>query len=1152
MVKTVCLFFYCLLTSQVIGQKDLSLPELSPSSVQNFSNYSSFPSLCFEDAWEDQSGRLWLKVCGATRISSNIHLFQFDGYSFRLIEGALAQLDGNDQFIDLYKNKKVVGFLDDPSKKRLFFYDLYKDQMQFYELEVPGRIAHLKVSERQNIFLTVRLEDKIILYKWESGQLIEEGHFRDRSLIENKTLVDPIQYIHHDENVFWAALGEAGHLLRFDKKNKTQKKILLEEFLEQEQVSSFYKVGSPDHLPVKALVQNENFYVMSNFKKTNNFFKWDQQKNNFKPVENLPSNWNAQNIFNDEIGNVLFLFKDSSKKYQAILQDIKGNRFDYSAFFENIEENIYQIRSSDFKKQVIFCTTRGIVAAKVKASEAIRGFLPDKHIRAMAELPDGRILVNTQYKNQYIINPSNNSSTLLSPPDSCRFAWTRISPDSSENIWTATNDRIYQYNPATNTCFNYPCKSDLIRFFSFINPQEVALINLRQELYFHDLSTQETRPFLEDGKVKAFPGFVNEIIYDPRDFLWVATSKGLFKINLKTGLSEDLRSKALFQSSRFLSMYLDKRGRLWLGTTLHGVYIYDPETGIIKNLNNEDGLPNNTIASIIADEDGDFWVGTYNGISLVSPEGKLITNIYEKDGLTNRENNRYATLKTKDGKLCIGTIKGLNYIDPQKVKERLIGKQDLKIYLNNLRHFDQKLGKDTILEGRLSDIEILNLPASRRFLSIDFSLSNYFKPEENQYAYMLEGIDKDWIDLGNQHFLNLNNLPAGEYRLLVKGSDGRGNWTPQPLVIPIRAEAIFYKQVWFYLLISAIFFAGAFLWITRLRKEVNKATKKIRADKNVIEQQAQREKARAEKMEQQAKQIKIQAQKLSKSLEELQEKNEEILIAQKQLIQQEKLASLGQITAGIAHEIKNPLNFVNNFAEGSIDILKELQEELENNKAQLSEDSFKLILSLINELSQNAFDIQSNGVRVDRIIRSMMDHARGTNSELRPIDLSQLLEDNINLAYHGYRALEPGFNVYIEHENDASIKTINVYPHELGRVFLNLLNNACSAVAQKQKKSDSSYRPLIKVNTYNKKDSVEIRIKDNGPGISNQLKEKIFEPFFTTKKTGLGNTGLGLSISYDIIVNRHEGKLWVVSEPDQFTEFVIILPKKDIEHIANP
>ncbi len=291
----------------------------------------------------------------------------------------------------------------------------------------------------------------------------------------------------------------------------------------------------------------------------------------------------------------------------------------------------------------------------------------------------------------------------------------------------------------------------------------------------------------------------------------------------------------------------------------------------------------------------------------------------------------------------------------------------------------------------------------------------------------------------------------------------------------------------------------------------------------------------------------ISAFEKAKLLQEMKRVNDEIIKTQGQLIVQEKMASLGQLTAGIAHEIKNPLNFVNNFAEGSVELTTELTEELEKQRENLSNKDFDELEEIINDLKQNAHDILDNGKRADSIVRSMMDHARGSKGELRSVDINKLLDENINLAYHGYRAIDSSFNVNIQKSFDDTMSPIEVVQTDIGRVLLNILNNACYAVVKKQKEKGEDYSPELTVSTKSGNGRVEIRIRDNGTGIPPKVREKIFNPFFTTKPTGEGNTGLGLSISYDIIVHQYHGKLEVESEPGEFTEFIITLPKSGDE-----
>ncbi len=269
---------------------------------------------------------------------------------------------------------------------------------------------------------------------------------------------------------------------------------------------------------------------------------------------------------------------------------------------------------------------------------------------------------------------------------------------------------------------------------------------------------------------------------------------------------------------------------------------------------------------------------------------------------------------------------------------------------------------------------------------------------------------------------------------------------------------------------------------------------------------------------------------------------EEKIKTQRQLMMQEKMATLGQLTAGIAHEIKNPLNFVNNFAEGSTDLTEELREILEESKSSLHADQYELMIEIVQDLHQNAEDIAQNGKRADRIIHSMMEHARGESGKRQKVDVNHLLKENLHLSYQGFKGLAPNYQVNIEEDLDAKLPDLEVIPQDFSRVLLNIFNNAHYALNEKKKELGADFTPQLKVSSSCKQNEVLIRIRDNGPGIPENIKNKIFNPFFTTKPTGGGNTGLGLSISYDIIVQVHEGKLEVESEHGKFTEFIIKMP----------
>jgi signal transduction histidine kinase len=267
---------------------------------------------------------------------------------------------------------------------------------------------------------------------------------------------------------------------------------------------------------------------------------------------------------------------------------------------------------------------------------------------------------------------------------------------------------------------------------------------------------------------------------------------------------------------------------------------------------------------------------------------------------------------------------------------------------------------------------------------------------------------------------------------------------------------------------------------------------------------------------------------------------DELRTAQDRLVQTEKLASLGQLTAGIAHEIKNPLNFVNNFSALSAELVDELNDVLK--PAALDDRMREEIDELTHMLKGNLEKVVQHGKRADSIVKNMLLHSREGSGEHRPVDINGIVEESLNLAYHGARAEKSGFNITLQRDFDPGAGLIDLYPQEITRVFLNLISNGFYAATKRKEAGDETFEPMLSATTKNLGNRVEIRIRDNGTGIPLEVKEKMFNPFFTTKPAGEG-TGLGLSMSHDIVVKQHGGKIDVDTEPGAFTEFIITLPR---------
>jgi len=329
------------------------------------------------------------------------------------------------------------------------------------------------------------------------------------------------------------------------------------------------------------------------------------------------------------------------------------------------------------------------------------------------------------------------------------------------------------------------------------------------------------------------------------------------------------------------------------------------------------------------------------------------------------------------------------------------------------------------------------------------------------------------------------------------------------------------------------FIWGVGTWIVtrKQRKELIKARQKA------IEEEQNNKVISAMKAQLEV-QVAERTAELTKQKEELENALDELKATQAQLIQSEKMASLGELTAGIAHEIQNPLNFVNNFSEVNKELITEMKHEIDSGN--LSEAK-----NIARDIQDNEEKITFHGKRADAIVKSMLQHSRTSSGKKEPTDINALADEYLRLAFHGLRAKDKSFNAKFETDFDDRIGQINIVQQDIGRVLLNLINNAFYSVSEKLRQDIPGYEPTITVTTKKIGDQpntrVEIRVADNGNGVPKKVLDKIFQPFFTTKPTGLG-TGLGLSLSYDIITRGHGGELKVETKDGEGAEFIIILP----------
>ncbi|MCC6279856.1 MAG: hypothetical protein IT262_04600 [Saprospiraceae bacterium] len=559
----------------------------------------------------------------------------------------------------------------------------------------------------------------------------------------------------------------------------------------------------------------------------------------------------------------------------------------------------------------------------------------------------------------------------------------------------------------------------------------------------------------------------------------------------------------------------DNQGNIWF-LAYGGIEKFNPANGAIQKFNSTNSnLLSRNLTGMAKAKNGKIWINSNSGIVYVlDPETAQFHAFGKQYGVSIASEEVSEVQIADDGEVLIGRSGGFIAFYPDSLVSEINGRiPDVRV--TDFRLLEERITPDgsSVLNKPIWQTTDLRLAYNQNVFSFSVACFDFHDPASNQLQFMLEGYDKGWRkDLRDGETPSYVNVPPGEYTFRVRGANSLGIWNMEGVGLRITITPPWWKTVWAYTFYGITLLAGLFFTNRILRKRI--------ADK-------ERAKSREREL--------AQAQEIEKAYHELK-------ATQAQLIQSEKLASLGELTAGIAHEIQNPLNFVNNFSELSVELAQELLEEIE--KPNLDKTA---VHELVNDLTQNQQKINHHGKRAASIVTGMLQHSRASTGVKEPTDLNALADEYLRLSYHGLRAKESTFNAKMVTDFDPAVGKVEVIPQDIGRVLLNLINNAFYAVKQREQqlpessRLSGSYVPKVTVSTQKTDNQIIIKIKDNGTGIPDSVKAKMFQPFFTTKPTGQG-TGLGLSLAYDIVTKGHGGTLEVESKEGEGTIFVINLP----------
>jgi signal transduction histidine kinase/ligand-binding sensor domain-containing protein len=710
--------------------------------------------------------------------------------------------------------------------------------------------------------------------------------------------------------------------------------------------------------------------------------------------------------------------------------------------------------------------------------------------------------------------------------------------DDKGNIWAGTGGGgLFFYNIETKELVNYrheqgnpnSLSNDYVGDIIILENDEIFVATM-DGLDILDLRTNRFEHFeLKNVNFSNSTTTTNankHVAIDGENRIWVAGSGGIFKFNRDSGTFSKYNLGV--GNEIVLDLFIDDQGVPWIGTINHGLRRYNSENDFFHPILDKAGHLNkySFVINITQDKNKAIWVNTNNHLikyDLASNQGILFGDdwVPKAGRFTGGE-----LISLSSGEIIFATRASVIRFQPEDFMRRqlTIDKPFIEKLIINDKIQHVTLNKRLYESFRGSSS--IRLSHDQKDLRFQIGFIN-FQSHQNEQAisYKLENYDKDWRYTTSGSLIDYYRVPPGSYVFSIMATDAFGNWGTKNLNIFIAKP---WYQTWWAYIIYTVLFLTAIRVFTRWRE------KRFQQEKETL-------------------QLKVEERtsELKKSLEELKS-------TQAQLIQSEKMASLGELTAGIAHEIQNPLNFVNNFSEVSAELLDEVKETRTKSRALRQSSGTEatkeeeLEDEILEDIKQNLEKINHHGKRADAIVKGMLEHSRTGSGEKELTDINNLASEYLNLAYQSFKSKNEGVDIKLITDLDPTIPKIELVRADIGKVLLNILNNAFYAVTSKFDVRNSKFdiplnHPTIGITTKNLGDKpnsyqVEISISDNGPGIPDAIKDKIFQPFFTTKPTGQG-TGLGLSLSYDI-VKAHGGGLRVDSSDGMGAEFIIQLPAK--------
>ena len=748
-------------------------------------------------------------------------------------------------------------------------------------------------------------------------------------------------------------------------------------------------------------------------------------------------------------------------------------------------------------------------------------------VRCFAEDNEGYIWIGTYSGGLNRLNPKTREFEVISRfiDDQKQLNLVFINSmciDKNQNLWMITwGDGLYRYNYKTGKSKHYTndpknpnsIGNNYIRSIIQDSQENLWIATSGGGLNFFDIKKEKFIHFKND---KNDPNTISDnrvmgLLEDSKGNIWIGSSNGGLNRYVKDRNSfihykHDRQNPKTISSNRVYCIYESKKDNsFWVGTG-NGLNKFNPPDSSFIHFTKKDGLPSDLILGILEDNDGFLWISTSDGLCKFDPiRGKVLKNYDEHDGLQSNEFNEGAYFKDKSGKLYFGGIKGFSVFNPSEINDNPIKPPT---YLVDFQLFNKSVPIDSgnILHKNIILTDQLDLEYSHSVFSFEFAALNFINPGKNQYLYKMDGFDQDWILTdAKRRFVTYTNLDPGTYTFMIKASNNDGIWNEKSRNIKIIIHPPFYKTLLFKISIALFLILSVYgVFIYRVRKfRMQKAILEQAVKEKTVEVMAQKEALQVINSE-----LSSSNNELLKQREELEETLDSLKKTQNQLIRSEKMASLGILAAGVAHEINNPLNFI----QGGVFRLESYFND------RLSDH--------LDEVAPMFDGIQTGISRAEAIVASLNHYSRQDEYPRSTYNMHLIIDNCLTI-------LQNEIKHRIEIEKKYTDETFSLYGNEgkLHQAILNILANSCQAIEEKGK---------ISISTKVSNNRLELCISDTGSGISEDDLPKIFDPFFTTKEPGKG-TGLGLAITYNIIMEHH-GTIEIDSKKGKGTQILLGLP----------